>query len=225
MTKTQTESLRVKEGRTELSTKGRTFIHPAYRGTFAQLGEAINADGLQRPTMADTADLVHTAYNSNDKYSNEIKGIMKDGFFYVFNGNLYIPNRGVYIQDNPQLTNGRVFMDSSELERKIEAKDPSVRFVPFGFKTGEMTPMELGRNSFVIGLAGEEGAEKLAEVADTYKRRPYLYSFESVDEPITRVSALIDDWGVDLGLGVDGDNGGDYRDGRAFGVRNVGAKK
>ncbi|MEK6973998.1 MAG: hypothetical protein AABW41_02060 [Nanoarchaeota archaeon] len=179
--------------------------------------------------MAENASLVHTAFNSDDKYSKEIRGIMKDRWLWSFTGNLDLPNKGVYVQDSPEVRNGRVVMDESNLVKKLESKDPSVRFVPFGFDIESMSPMQLAKNAYIIGLAGEEGADKLAEVADEFKQKPYLWSFKSVNEPTTRVSALNSGWVLDRWLLVVGYNLGNDRNGHAFGVRNgaegAGAKK
>ena len=76
-----------------------------------------------------------------------------------------------------------------------------------------MSSSELAKNPCVIGLAGEEGAEKLARIADKDSDKPYLWSFESVDENKTRVSSL-DSGCLDLRLYYLGGSG--Y--GRAFGV-------
>ena len=111
-------------------------------------------------------------------------------------------------------------MDKSELVKKLEADSKDVRFVPFGYKTGEQSTKELEKNPFFIALAGEEGAEKLAESSGNYKLKPYLYSFKKIDEFKTRVASL-GDLRVcdDCGLGVGG--GSDVgRDRRAFGVFN-----
>ncbi|MBI2671189.1 hypothetical protein HYX18_04415 [Candidatus Woesearchaeota archaeon] len=221
MTQTQTKTLRVKEGRTELTTdhNGRdlTFVAPSYGpNTYAQVGEQIDAAGLQRPTMAETASLVHTAFNSDDKYSTEIKQIMKDRWLWVFEKNLYLPGKGVYIY--PQPKGGIPNMTESELERKLEASDPSVRFVPFGYETGSMSSMKLSKNPYVIALAGEEGAEKLAEVADKFEQEPCLYSYKSVNQRLEGVSALYSSRYLGRWLGVFGFNHGDVRGGLAFGV-------
>src|SRR3989344_1735877 len=114
------------------------------------------------------------------------------------------------------------FMEESDLARRLEEGDEGVIYVPFGFKTGEMTPLELAKNAYVKALAGAEGAEKLAEVADKYKKNPYLWSFESVERPLTRVSALVSGWVLDYRLCVGGGSDGDYRDGYAFGVSKAG---
>ena len=109
---------------------------------------------------------------------------------WAFTGTLYVPKEGAFIQDDPEIRDGMLFMDKDGLEQKLNAKDPSVRHVPFGYKVGEMSPLELAKNPYAIGLAGEEGAEQLARIADKYSSRPYLWSFESVGGNETRVSAL-----------------------------------
>jgi len=219
---TKIQGLSVEEGRTKLTAihnnKDLTFLHPAYGpDTYANVGAKIEQNGLAKPTMAETASLVHAAFNSDDKYSNEIRDIMKQRILWGFTGNLYIPKKGVYIEDNPEIRD--VFMDESELIKKLEANDTTVRFVPFGYKIGRMSSLELAKNPYLIGLAEEAGADKLAQVADKHKNKPYLFSFNSVDKPITRVSALDSDWSLGSGLDVVGGYYcGDYWDGCAFGV-------
>ena len=224
---TQNKTLRIKEGRTELTADhlGRdlTFIHPSYGpDTYANVGSQIEQAGLIRPTMSQITSLAHTSFNSDDKYSKEIVELMKDAYLRGFTGSHYVPNKGAYIQEDPQIRNGMPFMDESELVRKLEANDPSVRFVPFGFKVGEMTPIQLAGNKYVQALVGEEGAEKLAEIADKHRNKPKLWSFESVDEPLTRVSALYSYWDLDDWFVVYGDVRGNYWYGYSFGVSRTG---
>ena len=225
---TQYQGLRIGEQRTKLVAPHNggelTFLHPPYGpNTYANVGLIIEQDHLKRPTMAETASLVHAAFNSpkNNKYSKEIEDIIRQAWLWAFTGTLYVTKEGAFIQDDPEIRDGRPFMNKDSLEQKLNAKDPSVRFVPFGYKVGEMSPSELAKNPYVIGLAGEEGAEKLAKVAEKFRDKPYLWSFKSfdttsVDTTLTRVSAL-NSKGLDHGLDVDG-NHGSYRGGRAFGV-------
>jgi len=219
---TQYKVLRVGEGGTKLTTthngQDLTFLHPVYGpGTYANVGLGIEKAGLKKPTMAETASLVHAAFNSDDRYSSEIKDIMENAWLWAFTGTLYAP-QGAYIQDNPEIRNGMPFMEESELVKKLEANDPSVRFVQFGYPTGDMISLELAKNDYVIALAGKEGAEKLAQVADKHRNNPYLWSFESVENPQTRVSALYS-WLLNHRLGVYGNYlHGNLRNGRAFGV-------
>lgn len=214
--------MKVKEGRTELTVvhngEDLTFIHPYFGSdTYANVGDQITAVKeikLRTPTMAQTASLVNTAFNSDDRYSEEIKQLMKDSGLWAFTGILYVPGEGAYIQDYPEVKEGKPYMEKSDLVSKLEKKDPSVRFAPFGFKINEMTPKELAKNKFVIALAGEEGADKLAEVAGKHNINPYLWSFESVDKLETKVSALCS--GRGSGRLVVGGDRGDWN-GFAFG--------
>ena len=69
---TKNRPLRVKEGRTELTADHNgndlTFIHPAFGpGTYADIKNKIKEAKLNKPTLAQTVSLVHTAFNSNDK--------------------------------------------------------------------------------------------------------------------------------------------------------------
>lgn len=195
-----------------------TFLHPPYGpNSYAKVGLAIVQHDLKRPTMAETASLVHAAFNSDDRYSTEIKDIMWQAWMWAFTGTLYVPKEGAFIQDDPEIRDGMPFMNLDDLVRKLNAHDPSVRHVPFGYKVGEMKPLELAKNPYVIGLAGAEGAEQLARVADKHSNKPYLSSLESVDGNATRVSAL---YSRNLGrrlyvLGYIRDN---LRNSRAFGV-------
>lgn len=221
-TQTQNAGLDYEVERILLKPKGTnlTFVHPNYGpNTYANVKEQIEEDNLRPATMAETASLVHAAFNSDDRYSDEIRKIMKDRYLWAYTGTLFVPNKGAYVQDAPEIRNGMPYMDESKLVKKLDSNDPSVRFVPFGYQTESMSPLDLGRNPYVITLAGEEGAEKLAEVADKHERQPYLWSFKSVNQPETRVSALYSDWGLGRRLYVDGGRG-NFRGGCAFGVQS-----
>jgi len=208
-------------GRTLLKPRGTnlTFAHPSYRpNTYAEVKQAIEQDNLRTPTMAETASLVHAAFNSDDIYSQEIKGLMKNKWMWAFTGILYTPELG-YVEDDPRTRDGMPYMDESDLIKKLEAGDPSVRTFNYGYKIKEMSPIDLAKNEFVQVLAGKEGAEKLAEVAGKYKTQPYLYGYESVSQPETRVSALDSCRDFDHWLRVNGYIHGYSRYGYAFGVQ------
>jgi hypothetical protein len=212
--------MKIEEGKTRLTVqhkgKNLTFIYPKFKGIYFYLQEQIERVNLKCPTMSQTVSLIHDVFNSEEEYSKEIKKLMKNSWFYTFTGNLYVPNKGVYIQDNPKTKNWGILMEESELVKKLEKNDSSVRFVPFGFKIGEMSTLELAKNQYIIGLVGEEGANKLAEIADKYK--PYLWSFKKVNEKSTKISVL--DFGkvFDDNLGINGLRGV-CSSGYAFGIQ------
>ena len=199
-------------------------VHPFLQGTYFQLADQIDAKQLQRPTMSQTASLIYDAYKNpnNDPIYKEIKQIIKDNYFYAFNGLLYAPS-GVYVQDNPEFaenasTSDDLIMNEQDLQSRLSSNDPSVRFVPYGFKVEEQTYQELEKNPFIIALAGQEGAEKLAYIASQNKSNPFLFSPEKVKKPVKRVAGLDSNWSGGR-LNVDGDYLGVSADRRSFGVR------
>ena len=157
----QYQGLEVVEQRTQLIAPHKDgkliFLHPSYGpNTYANVRLAIGQDNLKRPSMEETASLVHAAaFNTVNKYSTEIKDIMGQAWLWGFTGTLYVPKEGAFIQYDPEIRDGMPFMDRGSLEQKLNAKDPNVRHVPFGYKVREMSPLELAKNPYVIGLAGK----------------------------------------------------------------------
>ena len=206
-----------------------TFVYPAYGpDTYSGVKELIEKNGLSTPTLSETASLIYPAF-VNDKERkieefNDIKKIMKDRWLLGFTGILYTPKL-IYIQDNPETKNGMPFMEESELVNKLGQKDSSVRTVEYGFEKDSISPLELVKNPFIIALAGEEGADKLAQIADTFNFEPYLFALNRVTENQTRVSALSSNWNFDNRLDVDGNYLGDGRGGYALGVRRKNEEK
>ena len=219
------KGLNIREGRTYLdanSNKGKiSFVSPAFGpSTYAKVGQEITDAGLERPTMEQTASLAYDAWqNPDEKYSKDIIGKMRTNWLWGFNGLLYVPKEGVYIQDRPEVQNGRVVMDQTDLVKKMESGDESVRFVHFGFKRESQSSLELSKNPFIQALAGEEGADKLAQVSENYKIKPFVWALYNVDNPTIRVASLGSNRDLDGDrLRVRGYDWGDDNDGYAFGV-------
>ena len=222
---TKSRGLEVGEGRTYLRVPHKdgilSFATPAFsNGGYVSIGMRILDAKLELPTIEQTASLVHAAWQDPDEtyQADIISKLMTNYWFWGFNELLYVPGKGVYIRDRPEVKKGRAVMNKSELVKKLEAGDPSVRFVPFGYKMGVQSYGELAKNPFIQALAGEEGAEKLAEVAGKYKNKPYVssYKLEEVNRLTSRVATLGSD-----SIGVGFYLGSCYRDirgGYAFGV-------
>ncbi|MDP1695775.1 MAG: hypothetical protein Q8L29_02600 [archaeon] len=217
------KGLIAKEGRIYLDVfhEGETLTFVRFctgPNTYVEVGEQIEAQNLRKPTFAEITSLAYAAFkNLDNKYSKKIIQTLKDGWFWGFNGILYAPNEGVYIQNLPKVVNGRVSMDKSDLVKRLEAKDHSVRFAPFGFKTGEQEARGLAKNEFVIALVGEEGADKLAEMSGNYPKKPQVWSFDNVNNEQVSVPAL-DEYYLGDRLIVNGLNCVGDRGGYAFGV-------
>ena len=197
--------------------KDLTFVYPPTSlGNYANTQRVIEEAGFLPPTMAQTASLVHAAFSSEDRYSEEIKKLLKDRYLWAYTGTLTVPNKGLYIQDHPPIVNGMPNISSDDLERRVE--EGELRFVPFGFKTGEMSPSDLAENPYVQALAGQEGAKKLVKVAGEYLKNPRLWALTDTNTTQTRVSVLNSSW-VDGRLLVNGDDHGDGRGGCSFWVQ------
>jgi len=195
-----TDQLRVKEGIIELTVKhlgeDLTFMYPFFCPvTPMQVIEGFGSqreieEGFLPPTMAQIASLVYTAFNPNgDGYSKKIQELVRRNFLWTCTGSLTIPGKGLYIQDYPPIVDGMPNISTNDLERRVE--EGELRFVPFGFKTGEMSPRDLAENLYVQALAGKEGAEKLGRVAKEYESNPFLWVLTHTNEPHTRVSLLV----------------------------------
>ena len=201
--------------------------HP---GRYAFVAQDLDKANLEQPTMAQNAALIYSAWQApKEQYSRKIINILHINWFWGFNGILYSPkSKGAFIQDRPVIKNYELIMKESELENKlgsneenrvVYSNDKAIRFVPFGYKIEEQKASELEKNPFIIALAGEEGAEKLAKVSKKYKYIPNVSSFNEVDEPLIRVSSLnsVGGWNGN-GLSIDSVYFDYDWDCRAFGI-------
>ena len=202
-----------------------TFQYPAFKGYYGNVAKEIDKENLKRPNSPETASLIYDAFQNKDgKYESEIIKILNDKYFWEFTGNLYLPksnegvNNGVIIEHNPKIENGKVSMNKNDLIKRLQENDSNVKFVPFGFRIGEQTIGELEKNEYIVARYGEEGAAKIAKIASQYNGKPFLWSFNSVDEKIQRLSALDRYWSFGDRLIVDGLFWGDGVRGHAFGV-------
>ena len=179
---------------------------------------------MKRPNSAETASLVYEAFkDKKEKYSKEIISIMNNRYFREFTGNLYLPKKS-----NEEVNNGVILYDCSNMEldeskesliKKLQDNYPLVKFVPFGYKTGTQSVFELLKNDYIKMKYGEEGAEKIAEIASQYKNKPRLFSFNSVDKKERRMSASDGYWDFDDGLVVNGNIWSEYDGAHAFGIK------
>ena len=136
--------------------EGRIYFNPIIKGpdTHIQVAQFLNETNLQQPTMAQNASLVYAAWqNPKEEYPNQVIVNLKRYQLCGFNGIFYSKNKkGAFIQDRPNIVDGRVVMNASELEGTLSSKaedgvfyskDGNVRFVPFGYKTGEQSAKQL----------------------------------------------------------------------------------
>ena len=212
--------MEVKIGRTELTVPHEggelTVAHPQYLGTRAQVETQMNEAGLRMPTSAETASLVYDAFkNPKGEYEAGIIKTLKDAWLWEREGNLYLSkNPGAEFHDgviiaNPEIIEGRMIMDKSSLIKRLQDGNENVRFVPNGARFEQ---------KYLEARYGEEGADQINEISNSYKKGLRVWALDSVEEDTQRMSALDGDWGFGGRLGVGGDDWDVGGNGRAFGV-------
>jgi len=215
----------------------RTFIYlPCGPNYHVEVAQAVHEAKLSFPLMDENVSLIYSAWQNPDKeYSARVIETLRNYFVLATNGLLYLPKKegedvhnGVLIDDNfdvrklKDLNKNRekLLEYKSSLITKLNENDPEVRFVPFGYPTGEVD--NLSNHSLVRGLAGEYGSVKLDEVASKYKEKyrlnTYIASFDGVVTEYLSCSALNSKW-FGIGLFFRGKFLDDVRVCCAFGVQ------
>ena len=210
-----------------------TFAYPSFGpDTYQSVGKQILEHNLEIPTAEQTASLLYSAYFSDEKNEPEfenIRDVMRNRWLWIFNRKLWT-DKGVYTKFDPEAKGINEQLDIKNLEKKLRngkeikgievrfSEDNCIRFAPKGsYKLGDHTPESLAKDGNVISEYGEEGAEKLGEIAAQFKYSLYLYGLNII-EPGNhglRVSALGDG---DVGLPVVGYGFDDSWGGHSFGV-------
>jgi len=167
---------------------------------FAGLRNADYGSGFRMPRMPELVPLVYASFENKD-YGTAKKVIktLRNNWLTGNTGILYVPE-GMYVQDNPELKNGRISMNQKILESKlgkheekgvIFSDDKTIRFTPYNYKRDLQSALELSKNPGIIALTGSEAnAEKLARVSERYKSRPYFWALSNVAPQTRRVAGL-----------------------------------
>jgi hypothetical protein len=214
----------IRRGRTEIDVPCQdryiTFVYPSKGpGRYLNVMNQISVDGLLRPISAQIISLVYSAQQAEDEPEfNDILTKLKNNYLWSATENLSIPKIGIIVYDN---IDGKMPQTSKELLELSEAKDPRVRLVPYGFKTGSQSISDFIKNPYVIAQFGEEQMDLVARVAKGFKNRPWVDAILDPSRLTKKYTALDSDWG-DCRLYVYGDCDDDFDDGFVFGVCNTG---
>ncbi len=225
MEKTQTKP-RIRVGRTEMDFphKGKTLtaMHPFYGPADSKtLQNLIRKKGDIEPTSSQVTSFVHEYFNGEESQARTVDWIMEHGYFRGFTGILYVPEskgKGLaHFIDYPEFDINS-YVDKENLLKRL---DESRAQVPFEhLKESSVDWSKVVKHPYFVAWAnGEEGAEKLAELASKHpNKEAYIWTpdVSNLKEPIARVATLSYSGGG--GLGVDTCYHGDGKDGYAFGV-------
>jgi len=166
---------------------------------FKRLRNANYGKGFRMPTMSELTSLIYSSLKN--KNYDTAKDVIKTAE-HCLTGNtgvLYV-SKGMFVQDNPKLKQGKILMNSRTLERKlgkneekgvIFSDDKTIRFVPYGFEIDSQNALALAKNPGIIALTGsEENAEKFAETSRHYKGGLYLWIKNKIKTPETKVVGM-----------------------------------
>lgn len=117
-----------------------TYVLPAYRD-LAVSQNIVESKGLCVPTFAELSSIVYDALKtpegkssrfSNEKHLRIIRKLLESHILLSSTGVFTVPHRGFYIVDRCSVgSDGRpIRRDLSEIERKLEQGEPSVRIIP-----------------------------------------------------------------------------------------------
>ena len=167
---------------------------------FKGLREADYGQGFRMATLPELVPLIHSSLENKDyQTAKEVIKTLRNNWLTGNTSVLYTP-KGMFVQDNPKMKEGRIYMDEKELESRLGSyqekevtfsDDRTIRFTPYEFKREAQSSLDLSKNSGIIALVnGEENAENLARSSEHYKIKPYFYALTNVDSPQIRVPGL-----------------------------------
>lgn len=172
------------------------------KGNYAEIDKLFRAKEMVAPNSQLVASILYT--------SQEPKSLLENKRILEFTASYYLPksnkdvSNGVILEHNPKIKNGKLEINKEDLIKRLMQNDSSVRFVPFGYKTGELTRKEIAENPYINARYGEQGAGQIAEISSKYSGHAYLWSFSHVDEEKAVMSAILNNRGFGDRLIIDG---------------------
>ncbi len=142
------------------------FFGPANSKT---LLDNIKHERYTEPTFPELTSFVHHYYSENTPWAEEIKEIMTTKYFVGFTGILYLPKKKeVCFIDHPAFHRDAV-VDVDNLLSRLKLNEVRDRVPVDNTETGTVPWNKIAKNPFFIAVCGgEEGAEKLAEIASKH---------------------------------------------------------
>ena len=215
-------------------------VKPIYGpDNYANVGSAIERDGLLKPSFGMTIAYAHPAFLplmskgvQDTEDAKHVRDTIQNGLLWTFTSADYREGKGCFFYEEDD-RNDFMKLSTKELEERlgkieenkaISSDDGRLRFAPFGtYKTGILDLDELAKSSYVTAQAsGAEQSGLTAEIASTFKYKPRLWALEAVNGQATRTVSLYSNWYLGDGLGVNRYFLGDGRYGYAFGVSRTG---
>ncbi|MBI2448702.1 hypothetical protein HYV49_00205 [Candidatus Pacearchaeota archaeon] len=171
--------------------------------------------GLSLPDGEKTSYLLKAVYCGPEDFqkqpeSVELREIMKSGYFWLFQRNLWIPEKyksshGVFVVYDEKGIGTSEELDIGELEKALKggrelkngikfSEDDKIGFAPRDtYNEGEMSPEDFANDGFIIVSNKEQGARNLAGVSQSRhfkNKKPRSWIVNPDKELIQTVSAV-----------------------------------
>ena len=176
-----------------------SFGSPLISGTYEGVAKQIAKENLELPTSPQIASLIYEMAKNPKKEFSELIKTLENRWIWEYTGNLYLPksnneiNNGIILESLPKIKKEEIKMNRKSLIKRLQEEDPLVKFVPFGFKTGNQTWQELEKNEYLVARYGEEGAEKIASLVAQLPMKSFLWSvdlYKKIEKETARISLL-----------------------------------
>ncbi len=122
-----------------------------------------------KPTFPELISFIHHYFNRKGLQSEKIIEIMNTKYFAGFTGILYLPmEKEICFLDQPSFDRGSL-VDVDDLVRRQKLNEARSRVSLENVETGSVPWKKIAKNPLFIAVSGgEEGAEKLAELASKH---------------------------------------------------------
>ncbi len=169
---------------------GYPFFGPANSKT---LQAQIKQEEYLEPTFSELVSFIHRYFGEEGTKAAKIKEIMNTKYFVGFTGILYLPKKNeVYFKDRPVFASGSI-VDVDNLESRLKLNEAHAKVSLDNLKTGTLPWDQIPGHPLFIAIAGEEGAEKLAELASKHRDKNgyiFLPDISNFTSPQARIPLL-----------------------------------
>lgn len=167
------------------------FFGPANSKT---LVAEIEREKYVEPTFPELTSFVHHYFNGKGPASEEVHEVMTTKYFVGFTGILYVPHKNeIHFIDRPEFDRGSV-VDIDDLVTRRRMNETRTKVSLDNIETGSIAWDKIAGNPLFIALSGgEEGAEKLAEIASAHtdkKGHIFVPEISNFTSPQARIPLL-----------------------------------
>ncbi len=170
-------------------------IHPFFGPANSKTLQAeIKREKCKEPTFPELTSFVHHYFDGKGLQAKDINEIMNKKYFVGFTGILFLPGKKeVCFIDHPAFDRGSV-VDVYDLETRLRLNEARARISLENVETGSVPWDEIAKNPLFIAVGGgEEGAEKLAELASRHSEKKghiFVPEISNFSSPQARIPLL-----------------------------------